>query len=137
MRYRVELVLSFQFIAIVMAIYFVLSFKDSSPVEHPERLYREWKLMLAVGVCSASDDSVPRRQYALDRTRLTSPTAPVSGAHLQGKWIQDISEAAAECSGATGAQLVNERRVRRSRAPMRKPSHPPLLQRLPDRWSNR
>ena len=84
MRYRVELVLSFPFIAIVMAIYFVLSFKDPSPVEHPERLYREWKLMLAVGVCSAVMIlclvvSMPWINKAF------SPTAPVSGAYLQGK----------------------------------------------------
>ena len=84
MRYRVELVLSFQFIAIVMAIYFVLSFKDSSPVEHPERLYREWKLMLAVGVCSA----VMILCLVVNMpwiNKASSPTAPVSGAHLQGK----------------------------------------------------
>jgi 4-hydroxybenzoate polyprenyltransferase len=84
MRYRVELVVSFPFIAIVMAIYFVLSFKDPSPVEHPERLYREWKLMLAVGVCSAVMVlCLVVNMPWINRT--FSPTAPVSGAYLQGK----------------------------------------------------
>ncbi len=67
-----------------MTIYFVLSFKDPSPVEHPERLYRVWKLMLAVGVCSAVMIlclvvNMPWINKAF------SPTAPVSGAYLQGK----------------------------------------------------
>lgn len=52
MRYRVELVLSFPLIAVVMTIYFVLAFERDSPVEHPEKLYRERSLMLAVASCS-------------------------------------------------------------------------------------
>jgi len=52
MRYRLELVLSFPLIAVVMAIYFSLAFKHDSPAEHPEKLYRERKLMLAVVSCA-------------------------------------------------------------------------------------
>ena len=81
MRYRVELVLSFPFIAIVMAIYFVLSFKDHSPVEHPEKLYREWKLMLAVASCSAvMIFCLVVNMPWIGKT--FAPTAPVSGPYL-------------------------------------------------------
>ncbi len=51
MRYRVELVLSFPFVALVMAIYFHLAFEHESAVEHPEKLYREPFLMAAVLIC--------------------------------------------------------------------------------------
>ena len=44
-RYRIELILSFPFIALLMAMYFDLSFKDNSAVQHPEKLYREPSLM--------------------------------------------------------------------------------------------
>jgi decaprenyl-phosphate phosphoribosyltransferase len=52
MRYRLELVLAFPFIALVMAIYFSLAFQPESAVVNPEKLYRERSLMLAVGVCA-------------------------------------------------------------------------------------
>ena len=84
MRYRVELVLSFPFIAVVMTIYFVLAFKRDSPVEHPEKLYREWKLMLAVGSCAA----VMTVCLVVDMPWINNfftPTAPVSGAYVQGR----------------------------------------------------
>ncbi|MGC2612996.1 MAG: hypothetical protein WA354_03120 [Terracidiphilus sp.] len=35
MRYRIELVLSFPLIAIVMAMYLSLAFKPDSPADHP------------------------------------------------------------------------------------------------------
>jgi 4-hydroxybenzoate polyprenyltransferase len=84
MRYRVELVLSFPFIAVVMAIYFVLAWKRDSPVEHPEKLYREWKLMFAVVSCTA----VMIVCLVVDMPWISNifiPTAPVSGAYVQGK----------------------------------------------------
>ena len=84
MRYRVELVLSFPFIAVVMTIYFVLAFKRDSPVEHPEKLYREWKLMLAVASCAA----VMTVCLVVDMPWINNffpPTAPVSGAYVQGR----------------------------------------------------
>ncbi|MDP9172143.1 MAG: UbiA family prenyltransferase, partial [Acidobacteriota bacterium] len=40
MRYRLELVMSFPLISLVMAIYFSLAFKRDSAAEHPEKLYR-------------------------------------------------------------------------------------------------
>ncbi len=44
-RYRIELILSFPFIAVTMAIYLKLAFKHGSSVQNPEKLYREPLLM--------------------------------------------------------------------------------------------
>ena len=48
MRYRLELILAFPFIALVMAIYLGLAFKTESAVINPEKLYREKRLMVAL-----------------------------------------------------------------------------------------
>jgi decaprenyl-phosphate phosphoribosyltransferase len=45
MRYRIELILGFPFVALVMAIYLKLSFQKNSAVQNPEKLYREPLLM--------------------------------------------------------------------------------------------
>jgi len=45
-RYRIELLLGFPLVALVMAIYFHLSFQPNSAVQNPEKLYREPRLML-------------------------------------------------------------------------------------------
>jgi 4-hydroxybenzoate polyprenyltransferase len=52
MRYRLELILSFPFVALVMSMYFALAFKPASAVQAPEKLYREPLLMAAVIVCA-------------------------------------------------------------------------------------
>ena len=52
MRYRMELVLSFPLVAMVMARYLALSFKPDSPVQRPEGLYREPMLMIWVILCA-------------------------------------------------------------------------------------
>ncbi len=52
MRYKLELILSFPFIALVMAIYLALAFKADSAVQRPEGLYKEPTLMAAVVVCT-------------------------------------------------------------------------------------
>ena len=52
-RYRLEMALSFPFVAVVMAIYFALAFKPDSPAQRPEGLLREPLLMAAVTVCAA------------------------------------------------------------------------------------
>jgi 4-hydroxybenzoate polyprenyltransferase len=44
-RYRIELILAFPFVAFTMAIYLKLSFKPESAVQNPEKLYREPLLM--------------------------------------------------------------------------------------------
>jgi decaprenyl-phosphate phosphoribosyltransferase len=80
MRYRMELVLSFPMIALVMAIYLSLAFKHDSAVEHPEKLYREPRLMLAVAACVI----VMTVCLLVDMPRLYrifEPTAPVSSAY--------------------------------------------------------
>jgi 4-hydroxybenzoate polyprenyltransferase len=52
MRYRLELILAFPLIAVVMAIYLSLAFKPDSAVINPEKLYREPVLMAAVVGCA-------------------------------------------------------------------------------------
>jgi 4-hydroxybenzoate polyprenyltransferase len=52
MRYRIELVLAFPVIALVMAQYFALAFDPNSAAQHPEKLHRDKKLMLSVISCS-------------------------------------------------------------------------------------
>ena len=47
-RYRLELILSFPLVAVFMAMYLHLAFRPNSPVEHPEKLYRERGLMLVL-----------------------------------------------------------------------------------------
>ena len=53
MRYRVELILAFPLVALVLALYLALAFKPNSAVQRPEGLYREPVLMSAVIACSA------------------------------------------------------------------------------------
>ena len=52
-RYRLELILSFPLVALVMAQYLALAFKHDSAVQRPEGLYREPALMLSVACCTA------------------------------------------------------------------------------------
>jgi 4-hydroxybenzoate polyprenyltransferase len=52
MRYRLELVVTFPLVAWIMAIYLSLAFDDNSPVQQPEKLYREPLLMAAVVGCT-------------------------------------------------------------------------------------
>ena len=52
MRYRLELVLAFPLVALVMAIYLGLAFKPESAVVNPEKLYREKTLVAAVTACA-------------------------------------------------------------------------------------
>jgi hypothetical protein len=54
MRYRLELILTFPIVALVMAQYLGVAFKPDSAAQHPERLYREPKLMLGVALCSVA-----------------------------------------------------------------------------------
>jgi 4-hydroxybenzoate polyprenyltransferase len=52
-RYRLELILSFPLVAVVMALYFRLAFRRDSPVQHPEGLFREPWVVLPVVACAA------------------------------------------------------------------------------------
>ncbi len=49
-RYHVEVILATPLVAYAMAYYIHLGFKQNSPVQHPERLYKSRKLMLLVGL---------------------------------------------------------------------------------------
>ncbi len=51
MRYRMEMIFAFPFIALLMAVYFNLAFTQDSPVQNPEKLYREPRLMALLVVC--------------------------------------------------------------------------------------
>lgn len=48
MRYRLEMILAFPLVAMVMAAYMAISFKSDSAAQAPEKLYREPLLMAAV-----------------------------------------------------------------------------------------
>jgi decaprenyl-phosphate phosphoribosyltransferase len=52
MRYRMEMVFSFPFVALLMADYFKLSFVEDSPVQNPEKLYREPRIIALLVLCS-------------------------------------------------------------------------------------
>lgn len=52
-RYRLELILSFPIVALVMALYFRLAFRTNSPAQHPELLYRERSIAVPVTLCAA------------------------------------------------------------------------------------
>lgn len=53
MRYRLELILSFPFVALMMATYLHLAFKPGSAVQNPEKLHREPILMIELAVMIA------------------------------------------------------------------------------------
>jgi len=52
MRYRLELLLAFPLVALMMATYFHLAFRPGSAVQNPEKLYREPMLMVQLVVTS-------------------------------------------------------------------------------------
>lgn len=49
-RYRIELVLAIPLVCFAMAQYLHVGYKRNSPVQHPEMLYRDKKLMLVVAL---------------------------------------------------------------------------------------
>jgi decaprenyl-phosphate phosphoribosyltransferase len=51
-RYRLELVLAFPLVSLVMAIYLMIAFRPNSAVQRPEHLYKEPTLMAAVVACA-------------------------------------------------------------------------------------
>jgi 4-hydroxybenzoate polyprenyltransferase len=75
MRYRLELILAFPLVALVMAMYLDLSFKKDSAVQRPEGLYREPKLMAAVILCSVLMGALMLIDIPVMQT-IFSPTAP-------------------------------------------------------------
>jgi 4-hydroxybenzoate polyprenyltransferase len=82
MRYRLELILSFPLIALVMAIYLFLAFKPDSAVQRPEGLYREPTFMAAVIACSVVIGIL--MLYDIPALgRFLAPTAPTIEEHVR------------------------------------------------------
>ena len=78
MRYRLEMILAFPLVALVMAVYLLLAFKPDSPVQRPEGLYREPLLMASVVGCAILMVAL----FFVDIPALRavfSPTAPTIG----------------------------------------------------------
>ena len=76
MRYRMELILAFPFVALVMAMYLQVALKADSAAQQPERLYRERGLMMAV-VTATVVMMVLLRVDIPAMYRFFTPTAPV------------------------------------------------------------
>ena len=77
MRYRLELILAFPAIALVMAVYLHVALKDNSAAQNPEKLYREPALMGAV-VAAAALIVVLLSVDLPIMQRIFTPTAPTS-----------------------------------------------------------
>jgi len=75
MRYRLELILAFPLVAMVMAIYLSLSFKKHSAAQNPEGLYREPVLMAAVIACTVVMGILMLVNIPVMQT-MFAPTAP-------------------------------------------------------------
>ena len=75
MRYRLELLLSFPLVALVMALYLRVALNPDSAAQQPERLYREPSLMAAV-VTTTVVMVVLLRLDLPAMHRLLTPTAP-------------------------------------------------------------
>jgi hypothetical protein len=75
MRYRLELILAFPLVALVMAVYLRVALKPNSAAQHPEYLYREPALMLSV--TAAAIAMLVLLRVDLPRMhRIFIPTAP-------------------------------------------------------------
>jgi decaprenyl-phosphate phosphoribosyltransferase len=76
MRYRLELILAFPLVALVMAMYLRVALKPNSAAQNPEHLYRERGLMMAV-VATTLVMVFLLRVDIPQLHRLVTPTAPV------------------------------------------------------------
>ncbi len=76
MRYRMELILAFPFVALVMAQYLQVAMKPASAAQQPEHLYRERGLMLAVTLAAVVMVVLLRVDLPV-MYRVFTPTAPV------------------------------------------------------------
>ena len=76
MRYRLELILAFPLVALVMALYLRVALKPNSAAQQPERLYRERGLMAAV-IAATIVMIVLLRVDLPQLHRFVTPTAPV------------------------------------------------------------
>jgi 4-hydroxybenzoate polyprenyltransferase len=95
-RYRIELILGFPFVAFTMAIYLKLAFKPESAVQNPEKLYREPLLMgsfvatvLVMGTLLFTP--MPRLQQFFLPT-LPQPTTPVPVHYIPTQTVDPVSQ---------------------------------------------
>jgi decaprenyl-phosphate phosphoribosyltransferase len=79
-RYRIELVLVFPLIALLMSTYFKLAFQPNSAVQNPEKLYREPLLMVESALISVSMIALLYIDIPAI-SRIFSPTLPSSLGH--------------------------------------------------------
>ena len=84
MRYRLELILSFPLVALVMALYLRVALKPDSAAQQPERLYRERGLMTAV-IATTLVMVVLLRVDLPGLHRVVTPTAPTQYGPDEGK----------------------------------------------------
>jgi 4-hydroxybenzoate polyprenyltransferase len=75
MRYRLELILSFPLVALVMAMYLRVALKPNSVAQNPEHLYRERGLMTAVVATTLVMTGLLVVELPIMH-RLVTPTAP-------------------------------------------------------------
>jgi decaprenyl-phosphate phosphoribosyltransferase len=81
-RYRLELVLAFPLVALVMAVYLSLAFKENGAAQAPEQLTREPLLMASVMACTL----VMAILLWLDIPILHTIFAPTAPTNVQGWW---------------------------------------------------
>ena len=79
MRYRLELILAFPLVALVMAMYLRVALKPNSAAQQPEQLYREAGLMMAVVATTIAMIVLLRVDLPVMH-RLVTPTAPPQNA---------------------------------------------------------
>ena len=77
MRYRLELILAFPAIALVMALYLHVALKDNSAAQNPEKLYREPALMGSVVAASLLIAVLLTVDLPIMR-QIFTPTAPTT-----------------------------------------------------------
>jgi 4-hydroxybenzoate polyprenyltransferase len=75
MRYRIELILVFPLVALLMSTYFRLSFQPNSAAQNPEKLYREPLLMFESVLLSVSMVALLFNDIPV-LSRIFSPTLP-------------------------------------------------------------
>ncbi len=78
-RYHVEMVLATPLVALAMAYYIHLGFKPDSPVQHPERLFRQKTLMVLVALAFLSCAVLLYVRIPLFRRAITPWIVPPAG----------------------------------------------------------
>jgi hypothetical protein len=86
MRYRLELILAFPAIALVMAVYLHVAFKTNSAVQNPEKLYREPALMASVIGATALLVALLAVDIPIMQ-RIFTPTAPTDRGGVSAPFI--------------------------------------------------